>query len=202
MRSPWLFVDASNTNSRVHMLQQLLFWHRFVPFWHRFAVVNDGFANVSESENPDLGLCCQNRSTRQKKSPTTVHNRKSLPFFREKGQGRRTALESAHRAIAPSRHRAIVPSCHRAIVPSCLAFFCSFRDSVATHCSHASGLGIIAYGNSKYRKGCGACEALRPWYEWRASVKRRNRCGLRVDAKGRRGQLVGASPGRIPNERP
>ena len=44
--------------------------------------MNDGFANVSESENSDLGLCCQNRSTRQKKSPTTVHNRKSLPFFR------------------------------------------------------------------------------------------------------------------------
>ena len=107
---------------------------------------------------------------------TIVHNRKSLPFFREKGQDRRTALESAHRAIAPSRHRAIAPSR--------LAFFCSFRDSVATHCSHVSGLGIIAYGNSKYRKGCGACEALRPWYEWRASVERRNRCGLRVDAKG------------------
>ena len=56
-----------------------------VPFhekWQRFAVVNDGFANVSESENSDLGLCYQNRSTRQKKSPTTVHNRKSLPFFR------------------------------------------------------------------------------------------------------------------------
>ena len=25
------------------MLQQLLFWHRFVLFWHRFAVVNDIF---------------------------------------------------------------------------------------------------------------------------------------------------------------
>lgn len=25
MRSPWLFVDAYNTNNRVHMLQQLLF---------------------------------------------------------------------------------------------------------------------------------------------------------------------------------
>ena len=146
-------------------------------------------------ESTDSGSITPGQNSRfRSRSQNIVHNRKSLPFFREKGQGRRIALESAHRAI--------VPSCHRAIVPSCLAFFCSFRDSVATHCSHASGLGIIAYGNSKYRKGCGTCEALRPWYEWHASVKRRNRCGLRVDAKGRRGQLVGASPGRIPNERP
>ena len=31
--------------------------------------------------------------------------------------------------------------------------FCSFRDSVATHCLHASGLGIIAYGISGRTKG-------------------------------------------------
>ena len=27
------------------MLQQLLFWRRFVLFWHKFAVVNDFFQN-------------------------------------------------------------------------------------------------------------------------------------------------------------
>ncbi len=44
--------------------------------------MNDGFANVSESGKSDLGLCRQNRSIRQKRSPATVHNRKSLPNFR------------------------------------------------------------------------------------------------------------------------
>ena len=56
-----------------------------VPFHGKMAEIcgcERCFANVSESENSDLGLCYQNRSTRQKKSPTTVHNRKSLPFFR------------------------------------------------------------------------------------------------------------------------
>ena len=50
--------------------------------WQRFSVVNDGFANVSESGKSDLGLCHQNRSIRQKRSPATVHNRKSLPNIR------------------------------------------------------------------------------------------------------------------------
>ena len=44
--------------------------------------MNDGFANVSESRKSDLGLCRPNRSIRQKRSPATVHNRKSLPNFR------------------------------------------------------------------------------------------------------------------------
>ena len=44
--------------------------------------MNDGFAIVSESGKSDLGLCRQNRSIRQKRSPATVHNRKSLPNFR------------------------------------------------------------------------------------------------------------------------
>lgn len=44
--------------------------------------MNDGFENVSESGKSDLGLCRQNRSIRQKRSPATVHNRKSLPNFR------------------------------------------------------------------------------------------------------------------------
>ena len=37
--------------------------------WRRFAVVNDGFANVSESENSDLGLCCQNPVDSTEKEP-------------------------------------------------------------------------------------------------------------------------------------
>ena len=32
MRSPWLFVDAYNTNNRVYMLQQLLFLAQIRPF--------------------------------------------------------------------------------------------------------------------------------------------------------------------------
>ena len=44
--------------------------------------MNDDFANVNKSVESDLGLCHQNRSTRQKSTPATVHNRKFVPHSR------------------------------------------------------------------------------------------------------------------------
>ena len=83
--------------------------------------MNDGFANVSESGKSDLGLCRQNRSIRQKRSPATVHNRKSLPNFRvwghdfpkDRAQHGKTCKPQKGQSPTPGKHA----RCRRARAP-------------------------------------------------------------------------------------
>ena len=57
------------------------FLSRFLKKWHKFAVVNDWIENVERHAKSDLGLYRHASSKRPKSCHSTVHNRKSLPFF-------------------------------------------------------------------------------------------------------------------------
>ena len=79
--------------------------------WQRFAVVNDGFANVSESENSDLVYRAIDRSTRQIEAqrPFTSANLTIFPHLRHdfsSQNGHSIKLDASH---AQRQNQTILP---------------------------------------------------------------------------------------------
>ena len=73
-----LSIEAPNSTSDAFAAHSL---SRFLKKWHKFAVVNDWIEDVGRRAKSDLGLCRHASSKRPKSCHSTVHNRKSLPFF-------------------------------------------------------------------------------------------------------------------------
>ena len=73
-----LSIEAPNSTSDAFAAHSL---SRFLKQWHKFAVVNDWIEDVGRRAKSDLGLCRHASSKRPKSCHSTVHNRKSLPFF-------------------------------------------------------------------------------------------------------------------------
>lgn len=71
------FGSAELNLGRVHRS----FLSCFSRKWHKFAVVNDWIEDVERRAKSDLGLCRHASSKHPKSCYSTVHNRKSLPFF-------------------------------------------------------------------------------------------------------------------------
>ena len=86
------------------------------------------FCERERERKTDLGLCRQNRSIRQKRSPATVHNRKSLPNFRvwghdfpkDRAQHGKTCKPQRGQSPTPGKHAC----CRRGTAP---------HDKIAHH---------------------------------------------------------------------